>query len=90
MTHSRVPTVVGHTTPGALIFTGTGTIDVKLRGPAYVADANGNFAFPVTMTDGINQLDVQAVNPYGRQNFRAFPIYWLGFAAYESAHPRND
>jgi hypothetical protein len=89
VTHHRKVTVLGHTTPGALIFTGTGTIDVKLRGPAYVADAQGNFQVPLTMKDGINQFDVQAVDAYGRQRLRAYPIYWLDFAAYEIAHPKK-
>jgi hypothetical protein len=87
VTHSKDPTVLGHTTPGALVFTGTGTLDLKLRGPVVVADANGNFSLKVDLTDGINQLDFQAVDPYGRQTLRAFPIYWLDFARYENAHP---
>ena len=89
VTHVKQPTVVGHTTPGALIFTGFGTIDVKLRGPVIVADARGNFSFKDDLADGINQLDFQAVDRYGRQSLRAFPIYWLGFAAFEAAHPRK-
>ena len=71
VTHSKDPTVLGHTTPGASVFTGTGTLDLKLRGPAVVADANGNFSLKVDLTDGINQLDFQAVDPYGRQTLRA-------------------
>lgn len=86
-THHRVVTVLGHTTPGSLVFSGTGTLDARLHGPAYVADANGNFAIPVTMKDGINQFDVQVNDPFGRHLFRAFPILWLDFAAYEQAHP---
>jgi hypothetical protein len=86
-THSKDPTVLGHTTPGALIFTGNGTLDLKLRGPALVADENGNFSLKVNLTDGINQFDFQAVDPYGQQTLRAFPIYWLDFASFESKHP---
>jgi hypothetical protein len=55
-----------------------------------VADAQGNFSIKVKMSDGINELDLQAVDPYGQQTLRAFPILWLGFAKYESAHPKND
>ncbi|MFO0907156.1 MAG: hypothetical protein U0794_02130 [Isosphaeraceae bacterium] len=90
VTHKREVSVVGRTTPGALVFTGTGTIDVTLRGPAYVADARGNFRIPLKLVDGINQFNVEAVDASGRQNFRAYPIYWLGFAAYEAAHPRRS
>ena len=87
VTHSKEPTVLGRTTPGALIFTGTGPVDLKLQGPAFVADARGDFSFKDDLKDGINQLDLQAVDPYGRQTLRAFPIYWLDFARYENAHP---
>jgi hypothetical protein len=89
VTHLRQVTVLGHTTPGALVFTGTGTLDMRLHGPAYVADRNGNFAVPLTMKDGINQFDLLVVDAYGHQQLRAYPIYWLGFAAYENAHPRK-
>lgn len=87
VTHNRQPTIVGHTTPGSLIFTGTGRTDLRLKGPAVVADAQGNFALAVTNVDGINQFDFLAVDPYGRQTLRAYPIYWLGYAAYQAAHP---
>jgi hypothetical protein len=89
-TYSKDPTILGHTTPGALIFTGSGTVDMKLRGPAVVADAKGNFSLKVTLSSGINAYDFQAVDPYGQQTLRAFPILWLGFAKYESAHPTNE
>lgn len=89
VTHNRFPTVEGYTTPGALVFVGTGTLDLKLHTAAVVADANGFFSLKVTMADGINQLDLQAVDAYGHQNLRAFPILWLGFAQYQNAHPRR-
>jgi hypothetical protein len=41
------------------------------------------------MLDGINQLDIQAMDPFGHQVLRAFPIYWLDFAQFENAHPRK-
>lgn len=89
VSHSRVTTVLGHTTPGALIFTGNGTVDLKLQGPALVADARGNFSIKLTLTAGINQEDFQAVDAYGQQKLRAFPIFWTNFRAYEMRHPRN-
>ncbi len=89
-TYSKEPTILGHTTPGALIFTGNGTIPAKLRGPAVVADAKGNFSLKVNLSAGINEYDFQAVDHYGQQTLRAFPILWMGFAKYESAHPIND
>ncbi|ODT98597.1 MAG: hypothetical protein ABS79_05610 [Planctomycetes bacterium SCN 63-9] len=89
VTHSMEPTVIGHTSPGALIFTGSGTVDFKLKGPAAVADQNGNFSIKLKMTAGINQEDFQAVDRYGQQKSHAFPIYWLGFRAHENRHPQN-
>jgi hypothetical protein len=89
VTHSKEPIVLGHTSPGALIFTGKGTVDLKLQGPAAVADARGNFSIKLTMEAGINQEDFQAVDRYGQQKLRAFPIYWLNFRAHEMRHPRN-
>jgi hypothetical protein len=79
VTHNQNPTVLGHTTPGALIFTGSGTLDLKLFGPVAVADAHGNFSLVDHLTAGINQLDLQAVDRYGQQTLRAFPILWLNF-----------
>jgi len=87
VTHHREPTILGHTTPGALVFTGSGTVDLKLHGPVVVADAQGNFSLKVTLADGINQFDFLAVDHFGQQTLRAFPIYWLDFAQYENAHP---
>ncbi len=75
VTYSRTPTIEGRTTPGALIFTGAGTLDWKLRDPVVVADANGDFSLNMTQTNGINQLDLQAIDPNGQQaaeHFRSF------------------
>jgi hypothetical protein len=90
VTHSMNPTILGHTTPGALVFTGSGTLDLKLRGPVAVADAKGDFSISAHLSAGINQEDFQAVDRYGQQTLRAFPIYWLNFAQYSAAHPRNN
>lgn len=90
ITHVQNPTILGHTAPGALIFTGIGTMDWKLNGPAVVADANGNFSYVLHQTDGLNNLNFQVVTRYHQQYERAFPIVWLNFAQYEQAHPKND
>lgn len=89
VSRGRTPTVLGHTTPGALIYTGRGTVDLKLNGPAAVANARGNFSIKLTLEAGINQENFQAVDPYGQQKLRAFPIFWTNFRAYEMRHPRN-
>ena len=89
VTYIREVTILGHTTPGALIFTGAGTVDWKLRDPLLVADANGNFSLKLVQGSGLNPLDFQAVDAYGQQTKRSFPMLWLGFAAYENAHPKK-
>lgn len=90
VTNTQTPTIIGHTTPGALLFTGTGTLDLKLRGPVVVADAEGNFSLKMKQTDGFNNLDFLAVDAYGQQTLLAFPMLWPGFGAYEAKHPKND
>src|SRR4051812_14433944 len=37
VTHNKEPMIVGHTSPGALVFTGAGTLDARLGGPVLVA-----------------------------------------------------
>ena len=69
-THSQTPTIIGRTVPGALIFTGTGPTDLKLAGPVFVANAQGEFSDTVTLTNGINQEDFQVVDRYGQQLLR--------------------
>jgi hypothetical protein len=89
-THKKVVKIVGHTSPGALVFTGTGTTDARLTGPVIVADQDGNFSLTLDQSDGFNNLDFVAVDHYGQQSqFRAFPILWLNFAQYEAAHPQK-
>jgi hypothetical protein len=80
-TQFKTVTILGHTTPGALIFSDNSTGDYKFRGPATVADAKGNFSFTVTNTQGINNNDFLVVDAYGQQLIRDDPIFWLPFAA---------
>jgi len=89
VTQLRTPTILGRTSPGALIFTGSGLVDLRLTGPALVADERGEFSMQLTQSDGINQLNFMAVDRYGQQTLRAFPILWTRFAEYENAHPRR-
>ncbi len=88
-TFNMNPTVIGHTTPGSLVLTGTGTLDLKLGFKAVVADAQGNFSVQVPMSNGINQFDLLVLDPFGHQTRRAFPILWLGFGRFAASHPKN-
>jgi hypothetical protein len=80
-TYDKTVTILGHTTPGALIFSDNGLGDYTFQGPATVADANGNFSFKVTNTQGINNNDFLIVDAYGQQLIRDDPIFWIPFAA---------
>jgi hypothetical protein len=80
-TNFKTVTILGHTTPGALIFSDNSSGDYSFQGPATVANAQGNFSFKVTNTQGINNNDFLIVDAYGQQLIRDDPIFWLPFAA---------
>jgi hypothetical protein len=87
ITLSANPTILGRTTPGAIVFAGSGLDDFSFVGPALATDAQGNFSIKVHNTTGLNNFDFLIVDPYGRQLVRAFPIVWLGFGKNQPAHP---
>jgi len=89
VTQLRTPTILGRTSPGALVFTGSGTVDLRLTGPALVADERGEFSMQLEQPDGLNQLNFEVVDRYGQHTLRAFPILWTRFGEYENAHPRR-
>jgi hypothetical protein len=80
-TYDKTITILGRTTPGALIFSDNSSGDYKFQGPATVANAQGNFSFKVTNTQGINNNDFLIVDAYGQQLIRDYPIFWIPFAA---------
>src|SRR5207245_4710904 len=53
-TFKKVVTIVGHTTPGALVFSDSSKSDYTFSGPVAVADARGFFSFKVSNKDGVN------------------------------------
>lgn len=89
VTQTKTPTILGRTSPGALIFTGTGLVDLRLTGPALVADEHGNFSTTLDLDAGVSQFDLMVVDRYGQQYLRAFPIMWTQFGAHANAHPRR-
>jgi hypothetical protein len=89
VTHHRTVTILGRTTPGSIVFSDSGQGDYSFTGPAFVADARGNFSVPETLGNGINTFTFMAKDPFGQQTIRAFPIYWLDFNAYANTHPRR-
>lgn len=88
-TQTKTPTILGRTSPGALIFTGSGLVDLRLTGPALVADERGNFSTTLDLDTGITQFNLMVVDHYGQQHLRAFPIFWTRFSEYANNHPRR-
>ncbi|AGA26865.1 hypothetical protein [Singulisphaera acidiphila] len=80
-THHRDVTILGHTTPGTFIFTDSGVGDFSFQGDVIAADAQGNFAIKVRNKEGLTNYNFLAIDPYGQQVTRVYPVYWLDFAA---------
>ncbi|WP_406695832.1 hypothetical protein V5E97_33020 [Singulisphaera sp. Ch08] len=80
-THHQDVTILGHTTPGTFIFTDSGLGDFSFRGEVIAADAQGNFAIKVRNKEGLTNYNFLAIDPYGQQVTRVYPVYWLDFAA---------
>jgi hypothetical protein len=87
VTHNRQVTILGRTTPESFVIADGGQGNFSFTGTAYVADAQGNFSVPVTLSNGITTFTFLAIDPFGQQRVRAFPIYWMDFGPYANAHP---
>ncbi|WP_422925127.1 dockerin type I repeat-containing protein [Singulisphaera sp. PoT] len=74
-------TILGHTTPGAMVFMDGTEGTYTFTGAALPADAHGNFSVNVSLTRGINSYQFMAIDGYGQQTIMAYPIYWLSYAA---------
>jgi hypothetical protein len=81
ITNKHVVTILGHTTPGSIVFADSGLGDYKFNGAAIATDSSGNFSQTVTLTGGVNNFEYLAIDPYGQQTIRAFPVFWKAFAA---------
>ncbi len=71
-------TILGHTTPGSIVFTDTGE-DFSFRGQALATDPQGRFSIKVENRDGVNQHQFLVIDPWGQQTIRSFPIRWMNF-----------
>lgn len=80
-TYLKNVTILGSTTPGALIFTDGPLNDYSFSGKAIVANAQGAFADKVTLSAGLNNNDFLIIDHYGHQIVADYPIMWLKFAA---------
>ena len=80
-TRKEEVTILGRTVPGSIVFADSGLGDYTFVGPALPTDAHGNFSITVKNREGVNQYDFLAIDPYGQQIIRDFPIFWVAFAA---------
>jgi hypothetical protein len=67
-------TVLGHTTPGSIVFVDNGLGDYRFNRAAVYADARGNFSFKFHLKDQLTNTEYLVVDPYLQQTIRAFPI----------------
>lgn len=79
-THHKNVTILGRTTPGSFVFLDSGLGDFSFRGTAAAADAQGRFAVQVTNREGLTNYNFLAIDPFGQQVIRVYPVYWLDFA----------
>ena len=59
------------------MFTDSSFGDYTFNGAAIATDARGNFSYKVKNTSGINTYEFLAIDPFGQQTIRAYPIYYF-------------
>ena len=80
-TFRRDVTIVGHTTPGSVVIEDSKNQDFTFTGGAVATDAKGYFFIKSKNSAGVNQNDLLILDPFGHQLIRAFPIFWIPYAA---------
>jgi hypothetical protein len=80
-TFQKDVTIVGHTTPGSLVIEDSKAEDFTFTGPAVPTDAKGYFFINAKNSAGVNQNDLLILDPFGNQLTRAYPIFWIPYAA---------
>lgn len=74
-------TVIGHTTPNSIVFTdsltGPRAGDFRFVGLALPVDSKGVFSYKLQLTNSLTQTEYLAIDPFGHQTIRAFPILKL-------------
>jgi hypothetical protein len=84
VTYDKNVTIIGHTIPGALVFSDSADADYTFTGPILPTDARGIFTLNATLTSGINNFDFLIVDQFGRQFIKDFPVFWSAYAARNS------
>ncbi len=80
-TFKKDVTIVGHTTPGSLVIEDSSGQDFTFTGAAVPTNAQGYFFIKSKNSSGVNQNDLLILDPFGKQLIRAYPIFWIPYAA---------
>lgn len=73
-------TVLVRTTPGSLIFQDSGQGNFRFKQAAAIANDKGLARFPVRNEEGLSTYNFLVIDPFGRQQLRSYPVYWLSRA----------
>jgi hypothetical protein len=80
-TSKKDVTIVGRTIPGSIVLEDNSNGFYKWDGGAVATDSHGFFSVNETLTQGVNTFNFLVIDPWGRQQIRSYPIFWLPFAA---------
>jgi hypothetical protein len=78
ITYRADVTIVGHTTPGAIVFSDSQLGNFAFDGAALATDATGLFVQHVHLTSALTNFTFMAIDPFGQQTIRSFPTRLLG------------
>jgi len=73
-------TILGHTTPGSIVFMDASFGNYSFAGSAVATDAKGNFTLPVVNQKGFNNYIFLVLDPYNQQTVRVFSVFWVNGA----------
>ena len=74
ITHHRDVTVIGHTTPGSIVFNDSSLGNYSFNNMAIATDANGFFSYRLHLDSPLTNTEYLVVDPYGQQTSKALPI----------------
>jgi len=78
VTRKTEVTVIGRTTPNSIVFTdslqGPRANNFKFEGFALPVNSQGYFSYTIRLNDALTQTEYLAVDPFGHQTIRAFPL----------------
>ncbi len=72
-------TIVGHTTPGSLVFLdGPDGANYQFEEAAFPTDAHGNFSYTLHLTKALTNTEYLVIDPFGQQIIKALPVRLAG------------